>query len=195
MSRADVVTLIGELSMAQADIDLTVPQYLRDVMHNVIDRGLTAQVVIVETADGTAVYTPPSETVNVIAVFYDDRLLSYETHRTLEARDPQWRDARGNPIAWTNEGETGKRVRLYPKPTAASKTLIFSHAAPFGVDFPAYAIVAIINEFKEDVQQWYDVPLALSTLAREFRHESTYRDFEFARACDNLAGALMAMVV
>lgn len=193
MSRSDVLALCQSLSTDQADATAIDKYYDEAVADLGRAEWLVAASLVAVTA-GTNQYTPPTATVDLLAVYYDDRLLAKENLRALEAINPQWRDERGTPRAYVIEDETSKQFRLYPTPTVSSKDFSFVFGAPLGVDFPEYAVCVTHTETRETLPKWLELPVAFEILQREFARESDHKDMKFSEACKMLAAALLKMV-
>lgn len=194
MAKAAVLALVNDLSYAQADAT-TVDRYYAEVVQDLTRRGAVVTITLVDVVAGTATYSPPDEAIDVLGVYYDDRVLSRATPRELEwSYGRHWRDVRGSPVAYVEVDETEQAFRLVPVPDHASKPASFIGGSPFGVDYPEGTLALIVTERREDLPEWFDLPLALLVCAREFARESNHRDGGFAQACGSLADAMLAML-
>ena len=193
MSKASVLTLIQDLSLSTADAT-AIERYYRDVVYDLAAGGWLAQATLVATTAQLGSYSMPDTSVSLLGLFYDDRQLTEEGLRSLEAFDSHWRDIRGVPIVYVVEGETEGSFLLVPTPEIASKDFIFMFGRPFGVEFPEYALAVVHTETRDDLPAWLELPVAFKVLALEFMRESDHQDKDFAAACGQLAVVLLTMV-
>jgi hypothetical protein len=181
------------LSTNQADAT-AIDKYYDEV---VADLGRTEWLVtasLVTATAGTNEYTPPATAIDLLHLFYDDRLLYESKLRAIESVNTHWRDERGPPKSYIIEDETNKQFRLYPSPVVSSKDFIFMFGSPLGLDFPEYAICIVHTEQREVLPKWLEMPVAFAILSREFARESDHKDAQFADSCKALAEMLMKMV-
>lgn len=115
-----------------------------------------------------------------LAVFYEGRQLIEVARAHLEAANPNWRDQRGVPRAFTKDNVDTHLFRLYPRRHES--------ATPVTLDF---FITKAITGGIPDIMA---LPLALFVCAREFSRESHHRDMQFAVECNQLASELLNMV-
>lgn len=193
MPRSDVITLCQDLCTNQAD-EAALTKFYDEVISDLGRAEWLVTAELLATTAGTNQYNPATTVVEILYVFYDDRLLYKENLRALEAINPQWRDERGAPRAYVIEDETNNQFRLYPTPVVDSKDFIFAFGSPLGLDFPEYAVVVVQTETREVLPEWLEFPIAFEILAREFARESDHVDHEFAKACKSIADILMRMV-
>lgn len=193
MSRSDVLQLCQDLCTNQADA-IALTKFYDEVVSDLGREEWLVEVALIATTAGTSQYAPPEPVIELLCVYYDDRLLSKERVRALEAVNPNWRDERGTPRAYVVEDESNTRFRLYPKPEVDSKDFIFMFGSPLGLDFPEYAVAAVLTELREDLPLWLEMPVAFAILAREFARESDHTDMAFADACKKVSQILMQMV-
>jgi len=152
------------------------------------------QVTLLPTTAGTAVYSPGTTTVRVLAAFWDDRALARTRIDELRWTSVQWRDDRGDPVAWVQAEETTEQIRVAPMPDVGSAAFTYDSNTHLGAAFPANALSVVATETRIDYPGWLDLPLALLVLAREFSRESDHRDPAFAGACEQLGRVTLAMV-
>jgi len=158
--------------------------------------GWIANVALLPTTAGTAVYFPSSETVEVLGAFFDDRALARGRVDELRWTATQWRDVRGEPLVWIQDQETTDSFRLMPTPDVGSAAFTYDAGTGthLGVGFPPNALGVFFAESRIDLPAWLDLPVALLVLAREFSRESDHRDPAFAGTCEQLGRILLAMV-
>lgn len=189
-----MLALVDEFSYGLADA-APVAAFYDDLMWDATRWGVPSQAVLIPAIKDTAEYRTPDVEGRIYGIFYDDVLLSLETPATLQAVDSAWRDARGRPRAFVTQEEGEHAFRLYPAPDEDSQDFIFLFGAPFGRDFPARAVGAIIGDRRDDLPEWLDLPLTLAILSREYEHDSAHRDAVFAQSCRTLGNALLGLVV
>lgn len=114
------------------------------------------------------------------AFFYEGRQLLEVSRVQLEATNPNWRDQRGVPRAFTKDNVDTHLFRLYPRRHES--------ATPVTLDF------FITKAITGGIPDIMTLPLALFVCAREFSRESHHRDMQFAVECNQLAAELLNMV-
>lgn len=185
--------LVQDLSGGLAD-PIDVERFYEEAVLRLAARGVTATVQLIETSDGVGTYTLPERSVNLLGVFYGNRQLARATLNELEWHDPRWRDRLGSPLVFVTATEEAKDFRLYPAPDASSKDFIFLVGSPLGVDLPEQTAAAVVSETRDDLPEWFDLPLAALVLGREFAKESPHRDAVLAKAWNELGEALVTVV-
>ena len=113
--KTGVLALAQDLANAQA-APLTLDQMYDDAMFDVAGQALFNVVEIIPTSEDQPVYARPPETTDILAVFYDDDMLSLVTLRELETVHPDWRKRRGRPVAYLIEDQSNDEFRIYPRP-------------------------------------------------------------------------------
>jgi len=192
--KADVLTLVDDLSLGQADA-ASVVKFYDEVVIDLGQRNLLTNASLVALTAQTGTYTLPAEALRPLAMFYDDAHLTHADERALMAIDPNWRSALGTPMAWVTDDETDRTFRLFEQPSATSKPFIFIFGSPFGTDYPAMSVAVIFTEKRDDLPVWLELPVALEILAREFARESAHRDQAAAAAFRELAAQTLNMVI
>ena len=119
----------------------------------------------------------PLDLVRIHAIFYRDRMLSWESQRGMEALDPTWRTRRHSPQAYITDRVDERQIRLWPPSDVQCEELGW-----------------LYTQQLTDAPDIMDVPLALLTLEREYARESPRRDMEFAAVCGALGKRMLAMV-
>lgn len=194
MTRANTLSLVTSLSNSQADVGVNAgSRFYDEAVLELARRGWTSNTSVQQVTAGTASYSPPSTTVDLLAVIWDETQLMLATLQEIEWVDPLWRDQQGSPSSFVVEDEDKKSFRLWPTPDVGSA----SPPAPpngLGADFPVNALLLLITESRTDVQPYLDLPLAFAVLAREFRRQAVHRDPNFAEACGQFSQLLLRMV-
>lgn len=192
MAQNDVLGLVSTLSGGQADATLAAQFYGEIVDSWGAANYLSNATLITQTA--TEEFTLPAPVRNVMGVIFDDSELGYLSLRELEALDPLWRNTKGpKPVAWTSEGESAKTLALYPTPVVAAAAP-GGVPDPLGTDYPPYSIVLIHSESRTNVPVYFELPLALLILEREYARESDHADIELAAAFGETGRLLLGMV-
>lgn len=181
MARATTLSLVASLSNGQADAAACDQYYTECLLEQAMSPAFaTSRVIPVTALNPTVTY--PTDVIEVFSVLYDARPLTLMPLLQLEARNPHWRDQVGAPLAYTHELETVDTFRLYPKPPEPSGPQSFVFGEPMGRDFPVGSVTLICTT-TADLPSWFDLPLALKVLSKEYGRESNHRDPKHAEAC------------
>ena len=192
--KTGVLALAQDLANQQA-ASTPLDQMYDDAMFDVAGQALFNVVEIMAATPGQAVYTRPGDTTDILAVFYDDTMLSLVTLRELETIRPDWRKWQGRPVAYLIEDQSNDEFRIFPNPVTTPDPLIPLHGAPFGLDYPRDTLAVMASQRRTDLPDWMDVPLALAVVAREYSRPSPHQDKVFAGAARQLAALFLSMVV
>ena len=191
MSQSDVQNLVVLLSNGQADLTLF-PKLYDDAIAGLGDDDWLTNAVPITFTEGSNAVNLPNNLLDILAVIYDDTVLSDLSLRELEAlSNGNWRNAKGKPIAFTRESETVKSIETYPTPTQTSPLIIPVHGLPVGEDYQPGNGISIHSEWRKDAMPYLTLPLALKVLAREYYRESPHTDFAFAGLCDGLGTMIL----
>lgn len=174
-SEARIKTLVNDYALAEEGT-LAVDRYFDAVMR---DLAWTEDLIEVSTDTifaGQTSTTLSAVAVKIVAVFFGGRQLDQISLRSLESFDPRWRDQRGEPVAYTTEGELTKTIRFYPTPDSDGTLTIFH------------------TQIQVAVPQWLELPIAFEILSREYGRESNHRDDTFSQLCSQVSGLLLKMV-
>lgn len=193
MPQADVLSFITLLGGIEAETP-QILNYYTDIAKDLGHQGIFTEWQLVPTVAGQGIYPLDPGVIEVLGVFFDDEFLSMAQLKELEARNPNWRDAIGHPICYTEEQQDKNTIQLYPAPEAGSDPQIFIHGAPFGLDYPRGTAAVIVSTVRTDYPTWIDLPYALAVMALEFERDSDHRNKNFADVCTTLGGLMMAMV-
>lgn len=193
MSKVATLQIVSDVSFAQDDTVLS-SKFYDDVILDLSKEQWFVQLTILPGIANQATYTLPDEAINLLSVFYDDRILFPATERELEVDDPNWRDIGGTPIAFTAKNEQDRTFRLYPTPDIPGKDFIFFLGSPLGANFPAYSVAVLHTKTVLDVPEWLNLPVAFAILEKEFSRESSHRDAEFSRICSQISKLLFSFL-
>lgn len=143
-------------------------------------------VALVALTAGTATYTFSATFRRLYALCYGGRELSHETLAALDSRGATWRDEVGEPLAYLEQLEEERTVRVYPIPDRTS-------ASPSSVTTELDRIIAIGTFSLSLLPAYLRLPAALWVLAREYERESDHRDIPFAKLCRAMAEKLFLL--
>lgn len=176
-SQADCQTLVNLLSNGQADTNLFALEYA-DVVNTLGPMRWHTATSSVNVTKATPLINLPASLLDLITILYDGQALSQLEHRELEVLNSGWRNAVGNPIAYTLDDLPAQAAELYPAPYTSS---------------PPTA-TAIYVESRSDVLPILTLPVALLVLQREFVRESDHTDVQFGNLCGTLGQLLLTML-
>lgn len=186
MSAVTVKQLVTDFEHGMGDAT-RIDQEYNEVVEALEKLNWWHQTTLVTMTKSTGQYSFPTDAIRLVTLFYDDRQLIEEPKLAVESESPTWQDQQGTPISYVLEDEPDRKFRLYPKPLLNSKDFIFALGAPFGQDFPEYAVAAVATKRRATFSVWFDMLAALLICAREFKREGRQRDPDFAVACDEVA--------
>lgn len=145
-----------------------------------------ANMVLTTAVAGTATYTVSTSLRKLYALCFGGKELSHETLGALDSLGPTWRDAIGEPIAYTEQLQEDRTLRVYPAPDRAS-------AGPISVVTEIDRFLVIGTTTMSAIPDYLRLPAALWVLAREYERESDHRDVPFAKLCRALAEKLFLL--
>lgn len=190
--KTDVLTLAVSLAVIPQPNDLT--RFYDDVTwRRTADDDAMADVVLVEHLADVSTFTLPVDVAGLLAVAYDDRLLSEETELTLQTVG-NWRERHGTPVAYVLDTTQAQTYRLFPRPDVPSQPLTFATGQPYGVDLPPDVAILFGQSNPQDWPDIFDLELACRTLADALRADTPWRDAAFAQWADAMVRAAGACV-
>jgi hypothetical protein len=192
MAKADVLALASLIGGEQVDPTLA-DRFYHDVVAELGQSEILVEMSLLPVTPGTGVFALPAGAVRLLGVWYDDEEITVIRRNDVASMDPEWRQARGTPLAYFTEDETIRTFRLYPVPDQASKSFLFL-GEPMGTEFPEYCVVVAHTVAPDTVPVYFELPIALTILAREFIRESVHRDPVFAALCQTFANALFGVI-
>ncbi len=191
MPKTDVIALVEDLAGDRSDTSTltdstAIDQYYRDAVYEfgLLLDGLT-DADFVATTNGTAVYTQPSDAIQVLMLCYGEVQLRPTMRRALEAYAPLWRTKRGSPQSFTTTDANIHQWRMVPIPDHDGSTI--GALTPFDAEFPADNLTFISTITADNVPLIDELWLTFDVLAREFSRESDHRDPQFAKVCLQLS--------
>lgn len=192
--KGDVLALVQALSVGQADATLA-DRYYQEVIDQWGPSFRLSDAALITLSAAAGEFTLPDDFRTLRALIWDETELGHLTLRELESLDPEWRLRKGSPTSWTDEAEPAKTISLYPSPFTKSDPFTgFPPGPPLGSSYPLYSVVAIGSETRQDVPQYFELPLALLILEREYLRESPHKDLELASAWGDVGRLLLSMV-
>lgn len=135
---------------------------------------------------GTATYTVSTSLRKLYALCFGGRELSHETLAALDSLGSTWRDEVGEPLAYIEQLQEDRTLRIYPAPDRAS-------AGPNSVVTEIDRFLFIGTALMSTIPDYLRLPAALWVLAREYERESDHRDIPFAKLCRAMAEKLFLL--
>ncbi len=202
-----MLQLVDDLSLNEADQTIA-DRYYEDLVFELGNQDWLTDVSVLQSVNGTGIYTPPASAIRPLAVFYDSLQLSSAALKELELANQQWRDELGAPISFVIDEETGKSFSVYPKPDTTGGLVggigllgesvlgetTLGGEVELGAGFALNSISIIHTTKRTDVLAYLELPLAFAILALEFSRESDHQNLDFAVACKQLSDLLFLMV-
>ena len=186
MAQADVLSLID--AIGHLDDTSTRLRFYQDAVFDLGRRGwLTGDDSAQRLTSGTATYTPASgDAIDILGVLYGDRMLPEVNVTELIIHDRDWRDRRGDPVAYTFEDETTNTFRLYPTPEFVP--------ASQGATVDPNRLWIFLTETRANVPAWLEWPLVFDVLQRDLAYPSAHQDLAFSERAGRLAELFYRMV-
>ena len=172
-SESRIKTLVNDFTLGEHDtvaVDRFIDAVFRDLAWT------ETLIEITEQEETSVTPTFPVLASKIVTVFWEGRQLDLVSLRTLESFDPQWRDRRGEPIAYLTEGELTRTYRLYPSPDSTGTVTLFH------------------TQLHTAVPQWLELPITFEVLSREYARESNHRDDTMSQLCSKVSEILLGMV-
>ena len=191
-SKANVLTLCGKLCL-ELENDTTISQYFDDTVERfaLLPAPVFTKHALVTLTAGTETYDFESDMLRLLHAIFDDASLFMTDEDALEAYSTTWRSASGTPLAVTQDW-LARQYTLYPNPDANSGV---AGAEPLGEDYPDDILWIIYAQDRASaIQEYYALPLAILTLAREFSYATLHYDPEFAEQCNQLGQLMLALL-
>lgn len=176
MAQADVLTLVDDLSLGQANATEAAIFYAEIIRELGFFELLTSTETIVQQADVNT-YELATSTIMDMEYYNSTGFLTKADGKGLgSVFGSDWRNRKGSPIAISQDQEDESAFRLVP--------------APLNDD----TITIIRTETRTDVPSWLELPIAFEILSREFQRESDHQDTELATTCKLTATLLFNLV-
>lgn len=174
-----VNTYVNQLSYGLGSAAFTAGAEYREVINALAEDGRLwfAHFSLSSAALDEELHRVPDPLVRILALFFDDRMMTWETQQSMEALDPTWRTQRHTPKAYITDNVEDRYIRLWPPADHDCEDLgwLYTRTLP-------------------DAPPFMNLPLAFLVLAREFSRESNHRDMEFAGLSQKLAEQMLAMI-
>jgi hypothetical protein len=190
MSQADVLNLVAELSVGQADPTLAQGFYT-DAINELADRHFLTTTALAGFAEGGTELAIPLDVRDLMGVVYNDAQIDEMTLRQLEHVDYRWRERNGKPRGWTRETETAKTIALYPTPDVDAAPYV--SGPPLGTGYPPFNGVLFYSGFRDPVPQQLELIIVFYILAREYSRESNHQNADWATFAQNMVDLLYEM--
>ena len=173
-----------------AALDQFYPQVLEELARAT---GLFVQTTTFLGVAGQAVYELVPRALKPLAVHYFPNEIEYEPVEALDAWDPTWRSLTASAAThWTRETEDSRRIRFFPRPTAAGTSGFPPFLGIPGAPAPTNNVVVMFTEvpLESDLYEFFDGLLALRLAARESRRLGETRDTQLADVLDQLVALI-----
>lgn len=191
-SKAQILTLAGKLCL-ELENDTSIAQYFDDTVERfaLLPKPVFATNALVTLTAATATYSFASDMLRLLHAVFDDASILMTNEDGLDAYSSTWRTASGTPLAVTQDW-LARQYTLYPNPDATSTA---AGAEPLGEDYPDDILwISYAQDRASSIQDYYAIPLAILTIAREFSFSSIHEDDEFASECLRLGNLLLALM-
>lgn len=176
MAKADVLTLVDDLSLGQANATEAAVFYDEIIRELGFIEVLTGTETITIHA-GTSSYNLAVDTIRALEFYNTAGYLPKSAYSGLGALfGASWRTRVGSPLAVTVEDENNNSFSLVPSPNYSD------------------TMTVIRTETRTDVPVWLELPIALEILSREFLRESDHQDLEFSSLAKQIATVSLNMV-
>lgn len=176
MAKADVLTLVDDLSLGQANATEAAIFYDEIIRELGFVEVLTGTETITVHA-GTNSYSLASDTIRALEFYNTAGFLTKSVYSGLGSIfGSSWRTRTGSPLAVTVEDENNNSFSLVPSPNYDD------------------TLTVIRTETRTDVPVWLELPIALEILSREFLRESDHQDIEFSSLSKQIATISFNMV-
>jgi hypothetical protein len=194
-SKAQILTLCGTLARDLEASD-TIDDFFDDVIYSLFDYSppIFLEDELVSLTDGTATYDFETNMLRLLYAIMEDASLLMTDDNSLQGYSNEWRAAEGTPVAISID-DLQHQYTLYPTPDFDSGVLVPAHGEPLGEDYPDDQLYILFKEYRNSsIQDYYALPIALSTLSREFTFSSLHVDVEFASLCDTLFQVMIKLL-
>lgn len=176
MSKATILTLVSDMSLAQSnatEVSIIYDEVIRELGFVEV---LTSTELIAVTG-GTSTYALAPLNIRGLEFYLSTGFLTMSDGRGLGALfGSDWRNRTGAPVAYTYDDETSGDFRLVPAPVSDD------------------ILTVIRTDARQDIPTWLDLPVTFEILAREYLRESDHQDIELATLCKAMADLLFNMV-
>lgn len=176
MAQADVLTLVDDLSLGQANATEAAVFYAEIIRELGYLELLTSTETVAQEADVNT-YELAESTIMDMEYYNSTGFLTKADGKGLgSVFGADWRNRTGSPVAISMDQEDDTAFRLVPSPNNSD------------------IITIIRTETRTDVPSWLELPLAFEILSREFMRESDHQDTEMATVCKGAANLLFNLV-
>lgn len=192
MSKVDTCALAAALSLYQVEADQLSLTY-DETIYALGALPFLVELNLLDVTSEQALFTFPEHALQMLACWYDTRILDYISQAQLESVSSYWQNVKGTPVAYVDENISLEVFKLYPLPDLASEPPT-SIGSPLGQNYPRGHVAVLSTVFVQDVPLWLELPIALLILAREYARETPHMDLDFSKGCQTLGNVLMNML-
>lgn len=176
MAQADVLTLVDDLSLGQANATEAAVFYAEIIRELGYLELLTSTETMTQEA-GVNTYELADSTIMDMEYYNTTGFLTKADGMGLgSVFGADWRNRKGSPVAISMDQEDDTAFRLVPSPINDD------------------TITIIRTETRTDVPVWLELPIAFEILSREFLRESDHQDTELSTVCKLTATLLFNLV-
>jgi len=177
MAKADVLAIVTNLSNGQANPTL-ISQFYDDVVRDLgRDAWLTDAIATSVAAGQSLVQLPDTTITPQMQIFNGTQLGELNLQKAIWLYGQAWTTASGIPLDVVYEAETRKSFRLLPAPSANG------------------TLTTITSEYRADVPNYLQWPIALLVFEIEFSRESDHKNAALAKVAGDLGRLMLAMLV
>lgn len=150
------------------------------------------RVDYVAAVAGQATYSYPTAAGRVLAITYNDNLLTHVDFAAFRHADAEHtRPNLGTPVLWVTEGESLRTFRVYPAPAVNSPTI--GTNTPLNSNLHDTFVVVSITHTPSTWLPHEVLWAVLESLARDFNRDSSHHDELYAKACLELSAILRGL--
>jgi len=203
-NKTEILNLIKTFMHSDFDEDSISDIYsevLQDIaqssLHPLVDWSLS------DVVTGQHTYPYPASAIKILAAFHKAKQLNFVDVKQLEAYSMDWRSSVGDALAYLQEEQSAREIRLFPSPAGGGtiQDFEFIDTTDFvwqnTTDFiwqqtPRLKELAFFFSETRDtkIPEWAVLFILFEILARETSHPGEQQDLAFAEACQNLANLL-----
>lgn len=195
MNKTEILQLATDLSGGVAEAS-TIAVLFDNVLEDICRASeYTAEIELIATVKGTATFTWPANAVRELAVFFDDRQLSYSGIGPMEGHNKSWREHVGKPWVYVKDENVPRTFQLYPVPDTASKDFAYIYGEPLGLDYPEYATAMLYaSRAADSLSPSLGLALAFLVNHLEFSRPSDHQNTKFSSLCLQIGLMLCQML-
>lgn len=177
MAKADVVTLVDDLSLSITDsteVGVIYDEVVREL--GFLELMTSTETHALDAGEATVTFEDDAVMALELFTASGGRLDRTTTNAIRSVYGNQWRNLVGTPLAYVKDHEDENVVRLVPVPSAPETVTI------------------VRTDARDDLPVWLELPVALEVLGREMARESDHQDVKFAAASSQLGRILFQLM-